>query len=136
MLHQSGFERKCRESYGRLVALTNFTVTIFGVLLVDRLGRKMLLKIGTGVILLALTAGKFTFLKVEAGGRMFGAAASAVTGNTLTMPVKEIVPSSSGPVQVNVVYAYNGREQMTLVRSDAAEPVLSLKPDAKSPAAE
>jgi MFS transporter, SP family, solute carrier family 2 (myo-inositol transporter), member 13 len=137
MLHQSGLSESAASHTGVWLALTNFTVTIFGVLLVDRLGRKRLLKIGTGVILLALTAGMLTFLKVEAGRQDVSARLqSAVAGNTLTMPVKDIVPSSSGPVQVNVIYAYNGREQMTLVRSDAAEPVLSLKPDAKSPAAE
>jgi hypothetical protein len=106
------------------------------VLLVDRLGRKVLLKIGTGIIIVALTAGLATFLKVESGRQDVSARLqNAIEGNTLSIPVKDIVPSAEGPVQVNVVYAYDGKEQMILVRSDAEEPVLSLKPDAKSPEA-
>jgi MFS transporter, SP family, solute carrier family 2 (myo-inositol transporter), member 13 len=136
MLHQSGLSETAASHTGVWLALTNFTVTIFGVLLVDRLGRNALLKIGTSIIIVALTVGVFTFLKVESSRQDVSAKLQrAVIGNTLNIPVKDIVPSSAGNVQVNVVYAYDGNEQMTLVRSDAAEPVLSLKPDAKSPAA-
>jgi len=136
MLHQSGLSESAASHTGVWLALTNFTVTIFGVLLVDRLGRKMLLKIGTSIIIVALILGVITFLKVESGRQDVSAKLqSAIVGNTLTIPVKDIAPSSGGNVQVNVVYAYGGKEQMTLVRSDAAEPVLTLKPDAKTPAA-
>ena len=50
----------------------------------------------------------------------------------MNIPVKDIAPSSGGHVQVSVIYAYDGREQMKLVRSDAAHPVLNLQPDAKA----
>lgn len=134
MLHQCGLSESAASHTGVWLALTNFTVTICGVLLVDRLGRKQLLKIGTGIIIVALTVGVFAFLKVESGRQDVSARLRhAVTGNTLTIPVRDIMPSSAGNVQVHVVYAYDGKEQMTLVRSDAANPVLSLKPDVKVP---
>lgn len=133
MLHQSGLSESAASNTGVWLALTNFTVTIAGVLLVDRLGRKALLKIGTGIIIVALTVGAFTFWKVEAGRQDVSARLQrALTGNTLRIPVKDIVPSSVGDVQVNVIYAYDGKEQMKLVRSDAANPVLILEPDAKA----
>jgi MFS family permease len=134
MLHQSGLSESAASHTGVWLALTNFTVTIFGVLLVDRLGRKMLLKIGTGILIVALTLGVFTFMKVEAGRQDVSAKLqSAIVGNTLNISVKDIAPSSGGPVQVNVIYAYDGKEQMKLVRSDAKEPMLSVQPDEKAP---
>jgi hypothetical protein len=121
---------------GIWLALTNFAVTLLGVLLVDRLGRKVLLKLGTGVIILSLTVGVFTFLKVESGRRDVSAQLqSLVRGNTLRLPVREIAPDTVGEVQVSVAYAYDGKEQMTLVRSDEASPILALQPDRASPAA-
>lgn len=137
MLHQSGLSESAASHTGVWLALMNFTVTIFGVLLVDRLGRRRLLKIGTGIIIVALTAGVFTFLKVESGRQDVSARLQgSITGNSLVIPVKDIVPSVTGPVQVNVVYAYGDKEQMTLVRSDAADPVLTLQPGAQAPQAE
>jgi MFS family permease len=137
MLHQSGLSESAASHTGVWLALTNFSVTILGVLLVDRLGRKLLLKIGTSIIMVALAVGMVTFARVESGRQDVSALLQhAITGNTLTIPVKEVVPSATGKVQVAVVYAYDGKEQMALVRSDAADPVLSLRPDAKSPAAE
>ncbi|MFA5263272.1 MAG: MFS transporter [Opitutaceae bacterium] len=136
MLHQSGLSETAASHTGVWLALTNFTCTIFGVLLVDRLGRKALLKIGTGIIIVALTVGMLTFWRVEndrldVSDRL----QSAVTGNILSIPVKDIAPSSGGAVQVSVIYAYDGNEQMALVRSDSLQPVLSLAPDAKAASA-
>lgn len=133
MLHQSGLSESAASHTGVWLALTNFTVTIFGVLLVDRLGRKALLKIGTGIIIVALTVGVFTFRKVESGRQDVSARLQgAVTGNTLSIPVKDIAPSSGSNAQVSVIYAYDGKEQMKLVRSDAVDPVLTLRPDAQA----
>jgi len=110
--------------------------TIFGVLLVDRLGRRNLLKIGTSLILASLIAGTATYWKVEAGRTDVTAALKArVTGNTLVLPVADIGPASAGPVQVSVQYKYDGKEQNILVRSDAAEPALKLAPGSDVPSA-
>ena len=137
MLHQSGLSESAASHTGVWLALTNFCVTIVGVLLVDRLGRKTLLKIGISMVIIALACGMFTFLKVESGRQDVSTRLqSMVTGNTLHIPVTDIAPSSADNVQVNVIYTYAGKEQMTLVRSDAAIPVLAIQPPANSPAAE
>jgi MFS family permease len=133
MLHQSGLSEAAASHTGVWLALTNFLFTIFGVLLVDRLGRKALLKIGTGIMIVALTVGVFTFWSVERGRLdVSDRLQRAVTGNTLSIPVKDISPSSGGIVQVSAVYAYGAKEQTVLVRSDSPQPVLALSPDAKT----
>ena len=134
MLNQAGLSESAASNTGVWLALTNFSVTILGVLLVDKLGRKLLLKIGTSIIMVALLVGVITFWQVESGRQDVSARLqAAVTGNSLSIPVKDIVPAAAGTVQVNVVYAFDGKGQMLLVRSDARNPVLEIKPDPKTP---
>jgi MFS family permease len=134
MLNQAGLSESAASNTGVWLALTNFSVTILGVLLVDKLGRKLLLKIGTSIIMVALLVGVITFWQVESGRQDVSARLqAAVAGNTLSIPVKDIVPAAAGTVQVNVVYAFDGKGQMLLVRSDARNPVLEIKPDPKTP---
>lgn len=136
MLNQSGLSEEAASHTGVWLALTNFVVTIFGVLLVDRLGRKALLKIGTGLMIVALAVGIVTFRRVESARTdVSEILRSAIVGNTLELPVASIQPQVTGPVQVNVVYAYDGAEQMLLVRSDSRSPILRLNPDENSPRA-
>ena len=134
MLNQAGLSESAASNTGVWLALTNFSVTILGVLLVDKLGRKLLLKIGTSIIMVALLVGVITFWQVESGRQDVSVRLqAAVTGNSLSIPVKDIVPAAAGTVQVNVVYAFDGKGQMLLVRSDARNPVLEIKPDPKTP---
>ena len=134
MLNQAGLSESAASNTGVWLALTNFSVTILGVLLVDKLGRKLLLKIGTSIIMVALLVGVITFWQVESGRQDVSVRLqAAVTGNSLSIPVKDIVPAAAGIVQVNVVYAFDGKGQMLLVRSDARNPVLEIKPDPKTP---
>lgn len=84
--------------------------------------------------MVALLVGVITFWQVESGRQDVSARLqAAVAGNTLSIPVKDIVPAAAGTVQVNVVYAFDGKGQMLLVRSDARNPVLEIKPDPKTP---
>lgn len=128
MLNQAGLSEGAAAHTGVWLAVANFVTTIFGVLLVDRLGRKWLLKIGTAIILVALGTGIFTYMKVEAGRTDVTARLTElVQDHALAIPVKQIVPDSTGAVQVNVRYAINGKEQAPmLVRSDSANPVLAI----------
>ena len=138
MLHQSGLSEAAASTTGVWLALTNFLVTIFGVLLIDKLGSKTLLKIGTGTIILALMVGVFTFRQAEAGREdVSSQLRSAIAGsNTLDLALKQIAPSDSSGEQVQVVYTYDHVEKTALVRTLDADPVLRLHPDAKSPQAQ
>ena len=133
MLSQAGMTAAGAAQAGVWMALVNVVFTIPGVLLVDRLGRKWLLKIGTGIILLALGVGIWTYHKTEAGLVDVTTALSAqVHDNTLTVPVKDIAPNDAAVTQVSVRYALGGKEQPLLhLRSDAENPVLEIEAGAQ-----
>lgn len=128
MLNQAGLSEGDAAHTGVWLAVANFSTTIFGVLLVDRLGRKKLLKIGTAIILVALGTGIFTYWKVEAGRTDVTARLTAlIHDQSLNLPVKDISPSTAPVVQVSVQYSLNGKEQPPLlVRSDSNKPLLAL----------
>jgi len=128
MLNQAGLSEGDAAHTGVWLAVANFTTTIFGVLLVDRLGRKKLLKIGTAIILVALATGVCTYWKVESGRKDVTAQlTSLVHDNALSIGVKDIVDGGGASVQVSVQYSLNGKEQAPmLVRSDSPNPVLSI----------
>ncbi|MCW1923154.1 sugar porter family MFS transporter [Luteolibacter arcticus] len=135
MLNQAGLSEGAAAHTGVWLAVANFVTTIFGVLLVDRLGRKWLLKIGTAIMLVALGTGVITYWKVEAGRTDVTAPLTQqIEEHALVIPVKEIAASDAPVVQVSVQYTRGGKEQpLLLLRSDAKDPVLALKPDAAHP---
>lgn len=135
MLSESGLTVADAAEAGVWMTLVNVIFTIPGVLLVDRIGRKWLLKIGTGAIILALGVGIFTYRKTEAGRVDVTAALTAkITPEGLSIPVKDIAPSEAPLTQVSVQYALGGVEQsIVFLRSDAANPVLELKTDKTKP---
>lgn len=136
MLNQAGLSEGDAAHTGVWLAVANFVTTIFGVLLVDRLGRKRLLKIGTAIILVALGTGIFTYWKIESGRTDVTARLSdLVRDQSLSIPVKEIAPNSASQVQVTVQYSLNDKEQPPLlVRSDSPVPVLSIAAPARAEA--
>jgi hypothetical protein len=135
MLSQAGLSEGDAAHTGVWLAVANFVTTIFGVLLVDKLGRRMLLKVGTAIMLVALGIGIFTYRKTEAGRvDVTTTLAAKITPEGLSIPVKDIATSDSPITQVSVQYTLGGVEQpIALVRSDAANPVLQLKTDAAKP---
>ena len=128
MLNQAGLSEGDAAHTGVWLAVANFVTTIFGVLLVDRLGRKWLLKIGTAIILVALGTGILTYWKVEATRTDVSARLAAVVRDgSLVIAVKDIAPHGTEAVQVSVQYSINGKEQAPLLmRSDSPNPVLSI----------
>lgn len=133
MLSESGLTVADAAKAGVWMTVVNVIFTIPGVLLVDRIGRKGLLKIGTGAIILALAVGVWTYRKTETGRIDVTSTLNAVIkDNTLTIPVKLISPSEAAVTQVSVRYAIDGKEQSPVfLRSDAPNPVLEIKSDAK-----
>lgn len=133
MLSESGLTVADAAQAGVWMTLVNVLFTIPGVLLVDRIGRKWLLKIGTGAIIVALGVGIFTYRKTEAGRiDVTSELNAAIKDNTLSVPVKSIAPSEAAVTQVSVRYTIGGKEQPVLfLRSDAKKPVLEIKSDLK-----
>ena len=113
--------------------ITNFLVTLAGVLLVDRKGRKFLLAVGTGGIILSLICTGTLFVQTE---RLRVDARDAVQNlvradQTLTLSyspelARPFTANDSGPKSLVVIYSYGDfRAATPVLRSDdpAAKPV-------------
>jgi SP family myo-inositol transporter-like MFS transporter 13 len=90
---------------------------LVGVALVDKKGRKFLLKIGTGGVIIALTAAGLAFLEFESKRvDIREKVQAAVSGGGLTLPVNEATlgPAVGGrPMALTVFYSYGGGDKVT-----------------------
>lgn len=114
------------------VTVLNCIMTLVGVALVDRKGRKFLLKIGTAGIVLALAAGGAIFFHFESQQTNVKArVVAAQSGDTLTMhlnPSTLGVSPSSHAMQLTVLYRYGSGEHITTVVTNTPHPVLKIAP--------
>ncbi|MHB1023538.1 MAG: MFS transporter [Acidobacteriaceae bacterium] len=119
-----------------LVKVLNCGMTLVAVALVDKMGRKFLLKIGTAGIIFALLAGALLFLNFESKrtdvkDRMV----AAQVGNRLVLPLSQIATGAmhqSQPMVLTVLYSYGHGNQLASVSSDSTNPVLDISPEAKN----
>ncbi|HZY64119.1 MAG TPA: MFS transporter [Edaphobacter sp.] len=118
-----------------VVKVLNCVMTLVAIALVDKKGRKFLLKLGTGGVVIALVAGALLFVGVESKHtNVQEKVQAAVVGNSLILPVNEATlgPSSTGrPMELTVMYNYGAGDEMTAVVSSDKDPVLRITPDAK-----
>lgn len=75
ILRDAGLDAAAAASQATAVTAVNVVFTIVGLLLVDRLGRTALLKIGTAMIAAGLLVGAVVFWRLQQGGLAAGAAA-------------------------------------------------------------
>ncbi len=119
ILKQAGLDAKQASAGDVVVKLLNMLMTVFAVALVDRRGRRFLLRLGTGGIVLALlgVAGAFyTFEshRVDVTAQMPAARAG------LTLPLASIQSPLTGPRALTVVYdAGEGDHSATALSTDA-----------------
>ncbi|HYK36244.1 MFS transporter [Alloacidobacterium sp.] len=116
------------------VKVLNCVMTFVAVGLVDKKGRRFLLKIGTGGVVLSLAAGGIFFLSSELNRVDVKSKIEAATnGNAVIMPVNETTlgPATGGrPMSLTVLYSYGDGSRMETVLSTDDYPVLTIKPDA------
>ncbi len=117
-----------------VVKLLNCAMTLVAVLLVDRKGRKFLLKLGTGGIILSLVAGAVLFLSFESKRvDVRSELAAAQSTDRVTLPLSRLSAAAGDaqkPMMLTVVYSYGSGSQMVSVSSDDANPVLQIAPEA------
>jgi MFS transporter, SP family, solute carrier family 2 (myo-inositol transporter), member 13 len=116
----------------------NCVVTLLAAALVDKLGRKVLLSLGTAGIIVSLSTVGFLYNRFESQSMDVTAkviAALPADGHTLTLPVNETVIGKlqdNAPGQLSVVYSYqDGKPSTATVFSNAENPadrILSIKP--------
>ena len=120
-----------------VVKVLNCVVTLLGIAFVDRKGRKFLLKIGTGGIVIATLLGAVLFYQFESSRRDVAARVQdAVQQNALTLPVtaSDLGPSIGGrPMALTVVYNAGSGDMVATVRNDDPSPLLKLASSGSNP---
>ena len=137
MLKQAGMA-SARASQGDLaVKVLNCVMTVVAVALVDKKGRKFLLEIGTGGIIIALLAGAFFFHSFESKRvDMRSQIESLETGNALHIAnVTDMLRSENvtGAAAVTVMYSYGDGDKSVTVLSTDTDPSVTIAPDPAKP---
>ena len=135
ILKQAGMTASHATQGDVVVKVLNCVMTIVAVALVDKKGRRFLLRIGTGGIIVSLLAGAVLFYAFESKRTdLRERVQSAVEGNRLTLPVNEAAPGSGEagrPMSLTVLYSYGAGDQVATVLSSDKDPVLTIAPEAK-----
>jgi MFS family permease len=115
------------------VKVLNCVMTLVGVALVDRKGRKFLLKLGTAGIVVAMFAGAFIFYRtelqrVDVKEKVQG----AVIGNSLDAPLDTRIGASdtAAPMSLTVLYSYGKGDKLAAVTSGDKDPAIHIHPEA------
>jgi MFS family permease len=137
ILKQAGMSASLATRGDVAVKVLNCVMTLVAVALVDKKGRKFLLTIGTGGIIIALVAAGLAFLAFESKRvDVREKVQAAVSGGGLTLPVNEstLGPAVGGrPMALTVFFSYGGGDRVETVLSNDPEPVLRIEPDPKNP---
>ena len=142
ILKQAGMSVQHATQGDVAVKVLNCVMTLVGVAFVDRKGRKFLLKMGTGGVVLAMLAGSFLFYRFESRrADVAPRVQSAIHANALDMPVnasalgsgKDGAAVSGSPMALTVVYNAGAGDMVAAVRSDEPHPLLKLASTGKDP---
>ncbi|HEY4079629.1 MAG TPA: MFS transporter [Burkholderiaceae bacterium] len=113
------------------VKLLNVIMTVLAVLLVDRKGRKFLLMLGSGGIMLSLLGAALLFQSAERDQHDVSAVLSAQQqGDSLSLDLdaahwQQLGPdTSAGPQLLTVAWSYGDFSNVRTLRSDAPDAVL------------
>jgi MFS family permease len=134
ILRQAGMTARHATQGDVLVKLINCATTMLAVFLVDRKGRRFLLRIGTAGIMVALAIGGTIFLRSEATRTdVKSKIETAATNSRIHLPLDQAAlgDAVSGRVMaLTVAYSYGHGEHLATVLSDTDQPVLDIAPEA------
>jgi MFS family permease len=137
ILKQAGMTAKHATQGDVAVKVLNCAMTIVAIALVDRKGRKFLLKIGTGGIIVALLAGALCFRSFESKRVDVKRQMQALeNGNALVVTDKSDLFGSGAntrPVALTVIYTYGSGDKAVTVLSNDTDATLNIAPDAATP---
>jgi len=136
ILKQAGMSASHATQGDVAVKIINCVMTLVAIGFVDRKGRKFLLKVGTGGIIVALLAGAFLFRTVESkrvdekerlqrlvsGDRLQISLEKAGLGDAL----------GGKPFSLTVLYTYGAGDRVVTVVSTDAKPMIDIAPEAAS----
>jgi SP family myo-inositol transporter-like MFS transporter 13 len=137
ILKQAGMSANHAAQGDLAVKVLNCVMTIVAVALIDKKGRKFLLSVGTGGIVIALLGIAFFFYAFESHRTdITPLVQTHLQSDTLKLSSSEIkqwAPPESGPVALTVLYSYGSGDKMATLVSTESE-ALTLAPDPKFPA--
>jgi len=136
ILQQAGLAAAAASQSGLWIKILNCVMTVIAVMLVDRKGRKFLLKLGTGGIIISLLAGSAAFWSFESK-RVDVAAriGSLVVANELKLDLSTAdlgTPVDPGqPVQISILYAYGEKQGIAVgLSNDPKTRQIAIAPSA------
>lgn len=124
ILNQAGLPGSTANTADVALKVLNALMTVVAVVLVDRKGRKFLLMLGSGAIVVALVTAGMLFHGAESGQRDVRALVEAQVSNdslALRLDTDQLVrlgAGSSAPQQLTVAYAYGPFTNVKSLRSD------------------
>ena len=135
ILKQAGMSAGHATQGDVVVKVLNCVMTLVGVALVDRKGRKFLLNLGTAGIVLAFLAAGLVFYQFESKRvDVLARVQSAVQNNALTIPVKDVTTASPdnwpGSTQaasvLTVLYDQGEGNKVATALSNDADPTIRI----------
>jgi MFS transporter, SP family, solute carrier family 2 (myo-inositol transporter), member 13 len=137
ILRQAGMSVAQATQGDLAVKILNCVMTVVAVMLVDRRGRKFLLTIGTGGIVVSLLLASFVFYGLESKRvDVKDQVQATVAGRQVNLPVDAIEGPTSEmahPVVLAVLYSYGDGDKVVSVLSDDKDPTLRIAPEAATP---
>jgi MFS family permease len=138
ILRQAGLSATHATQGDVLVKVLNCVMTLVAIAMVDRNGRRFLLRWGTGGIIVALVAGALLFRGVESRRLdVKNQVIAAVQGNTLELPVGRLAESTAAggrPMVLSVLYSFGKGTRMVAVSTADPEPMLVIRPNGEEAA--
>lgn len=135
ILERTGVSAESAAGKATLITGVNFVFTAVGLFFVDRLGRKILVMVGTAGIVVSLLATALIFRQVEAAQLdVRDALAAKIQDRALVVDLAQIAASretGGRPVKLIVSYEQGGEVRHVTVGSDASSPILQIPADAK-----
>jgi SP family myo-inositol transporter-like MFS transporter 13 len=133
ILKQAGMNSVHATQGNFIVEIVHCLMTIVAVMLVDRKGRRFLLRIGTGGLIVSLIGCAFLFHTFESQRvDVKNTIQTAIRGNTLHLPVNT---TSLGPgipgrsMALTILYSYGHGDKVATALNTDHDPTLTIAPD-------
>jgi MFS transporter, SP family, solute carrier family 2 (myo-inositol transporter), member 13 len=119
ILQQAGLAAEAASQSGLWIKILNCVITVVAVVLVDRKGRKFLLKLGTAGMIAALLASSVIFYSFESKRvDVAGKLKTMVSGEQLTVDLTTAnlgnIVGDGQPMQLSVLYAYGKKQDIAV----------------------
>ncbi len=139
ILQQAGLAAESASQSGLWIKLLNCVMTVVAVILVDKKGRKFLLKLGTGGIIVSLLAASVVFYSFESKRvNVVAQVKTLIVDDGLDFDLTTVdlgkVVDEGQPVQLSILYAYGEKQDIAVALSNDPKKrqiKISLLPDDK-----